>query len=133
MGMLKPIRVKWRAGDHGAPPVLDTQWRGEVPAPAAWLSNVLAPGCGRLPRAGTGPCDLVPRIPDCYSLDLVFFKGLYDYDLLPGEVFMGGCEKIRRWSSLVPGDMPLNSEVFFFLLFLAPLPSSEQFNFITCL
>lgn len=84
----------------------------------------------------TGPGDLVPQIPDCYSLDHVFSKGPYDYDLLLGVVVMGGCGNIRRRSlvskrSLVTGDMPLNSE--FFLLFLAPLPSCEQFNFIVCL
>lgn len=69
-----------------------------------------------------------------YSLDHVFSKGPYDYDVLPWEaVFMGGCGKIGRCNlvskrSLVTG--PWNSEgFFFFLLFLAPLPSSEQFNF----
>lgn len=106
------------------------------PAPTVWLSSVysLAPGCGRLIRAGTGPGDLIPQIPDCYSLDHVFSKGPYDYDVLPWEaVFMGGCGKIGRCNlvskrSLVTG--PWNSEgFFFFLLFLAPLPSSEQFNF----
>lgn len=102
--------------------------------PRCRLYNVLAPDCGRLTKAGTGPGDLVPQIPD--SLDHVLFKGPYDYNLLPREVFMGGCGNIGRWSlvskrSLVTRDMPLTSEVF--LLFLAPLPSSEQLNFIMCL
>lgn len=114
-------------------PVLDAQWR-EFPALAVWLSTVLAPSCSRLTRAGTGPGDLVHQIPDCYSLDHVFSKGPYDYDLEAREVFVGGRGNIRRWSlvskrSLVTGDMPLNSEgVFFFSSFW--LPYHQVSNFI---
>lgn len=67
------------------PTCVDAQWR-EIPALLSGFLTSWLLGWDRLTRTETGPGDLVPQVPDCYSLDPVFSKGSYGYGLLPREV-----------------------------------------------